>query len=292
MLKILCEVLYCPRGIRGDSFRKVGLHMDKLSELESHSIHILREAYHHYPRMAMLWSIGKDSTTLLWLCRKAFLGDIPFPVLHIDTGFKFAEIYAFRDRYAALWGLDLIVARNEAAIRDGVNSKDNKFLCCDKLKTAALKQAIAEHNFQALLLGIRRDENGIRAKERYFSPRDEQFAWNYQAQGPELWDQYRSGVKAGNHVRIHPLLHWTERDIWRYVQGEDIPFVDLYRARDGWRYRSIGCHTCCKPVESQATSVEEIVSELEGGHTGEREGRAQDKEDAYTMQKLRSLGYM
>jgi len=143
-----------------------------------------------------------------------------------------------------------------------------------------------------LLLGIRRDEHGIRAKERYFSPRDEQFKWNYEDQPPELWDQYKSGASEDTHIRIHPLLHWTEKDIWAYVQRENMPFVDLYRAKNGQRYRSIGCETCCSPVPSEATTIEEIVAELEATRRGEREGRAQDKEDTYTMQKLRSLGYM
>jgi sulfate adenylyltransferase subunit 2 len=266
--------------------------MDKLDELENQSIHIIREAYYHFRNLAMLWSIGKDSTTLLWLCRKACLGRLRFPVLHIDTSFKFKEIYEFRDRYAKEWGLDLLVARNEEAIARGVSCKGDKLGCCTELKTNALKQAIGRYGFDGLLLGIRRDEHGIRAKERYFSPRDEQFKWNYEDQPPELWDQYKSRAAGDTHIRIHPLLHWTEKDIWHYIQREEIPFVDLYRAKDGKRYRSIGCESCCSPVESTASTVDEIVTELETSKHGEREGRAQDKESAYTMQKLRSLGYM
>jgi len=266
--------------------------MEKLSQLENHSIYILREAYYHFRKLAMLWSIGKDSTTLLWLCRKAFFGHVPFPVLHIDTGFKFQEIYRFRDEHARKWGLDLIVARNEEAIARGVNSRSNKLACCTELKTNALKQAIARYGFDGLLLGIRRDEHGIRAKERYFSPRDEQFKWNYEDQPPELWDQYKSQAAGDTHVRIHPLLHWTEKDVWQYIRREDIPFVELYRAKDGRRYRSIGCETCCNPVPSEAATIDQIIEELQTTRRGEREGRAQDKENAYTMQKLRSLGYM
>ncbi|KPK78925.1 MAG: sulfate adenylyltransferase [Phycisphaerae bacterium SM23_33] len=266
--------------------------MDKLDELENQSIYLIREAYYHFRKLAAMWSIGKDSTTLLWLCRKAFFGRVPFPVLHIDTSFKFEQIYRFRDEYARKWKLKLLVARNEQALARGVNSENNKLQCCTELKTNALKQAIARHGFDGLLLGIRRDEHGIRAKERYFSPRDGQFKWNYQDQPPELWDQYKSRTAGDTHIRIHPLLHWTEKDVWRYVKREDIPFVELYRARDGRRYRSIGCQTCCSPVPSQAATVDDIIAELETSTAGEREGRAQDKEDAYTMQKLRALGYM
>jgi len=265
--------------------------MDKISELENRSIYVIREAQYHFSNLAMLWSIGKDSTTLLWLCRKAFFGKIPFPVLHIDTSYKFKEIYAFREEYAAKWGLELLVAQNEEALKAGM-SHESKLECCNALKTNALKQAIASHGFDALLLGIRRDEHGIRAKERYFSPRDRQFQWDYQDQPPELWDQYTSRADGDAHVRVHPLLHWTEKDVWRYVQRENMPFVELYRARDGRRHRSIGCEPCCAPVASTAVTVEEIISELEATHHAEREGRAQDKEDAYTMQKLCALGYM
>ena len=209
--------------------------MDKLDQLENQSIYIIREAYCHFRSLAALWSIGKDSTTLLWLCRKAFFGRIPFPVVHIDTSFKFQEIYRFRDRYAGQWNLNLLVARNEDALARGVNCAASKLACCTELKTNALKQAIASHGFDALLLGIRRDEHGIRAKERYFSPRDRQFQWDYQDQPPELWDQYTSRADGDAHVRVHPLLHWTEKDVWRYVQRENMPFVELYRARDGRR---------------------------------------------------------
>jgi len=265
--------------------------MDKLSELENQSIYVIREAHYHFKNLAMLWSIGKDSTTLLWLCRKAFFGKLPFPVLHIDTSYKFREIYEFRDHYARQWGLELLVARNDGALEAGMGH-DNKFACCTELKTNALKQAIARYGFDGLLLGIRRDEHGVRAKERYFSPRDEQFQWNYQDQPPELWDQYKSQADQDTHIRIHPLLHWTEKDIWQYVKRENMPFVDLYRAKGGRRYRSIGCECCCAPVKSQASTVDQIVTELETTKAGEREGRAQDKEDANTMQKLRALGYM
>ena len=265
--------------------------MNKLEQLESKSIYIIREAYYHYRKLALLWSIGKDSTTLVWLCRKAFFGRIPFPALHIDTSYKFPQMYKFRDEYSKKWEMELMVTRNEEAIAAGMGP-EKKLECCTALKTEGLKLAIAEHGFEALLLGIRRDEHGIRAKERYFSPRDEQFMWDYQDQPPELWDQYKNQAEEKTHIRVHPLLHWTEVDIWRYIRQEGIPITELYFAEKGKRYRSIGCTTCCSPVESEAATVDDIIRELETTTTSERAGRAQDKEDTYTMQKLRALGYM
>ncbi|HRZ87659.1 MAG TPA: sulfate adenylyltransferase subunit CysD, partial [bacterium] len=153
--------------------------MDYLTQLENKTIYIVRESYSRFKNIAMLWSIGKDSTTLLWICRKAFFGQIPFPVLHIDTGYKFKEIYAFRDRYAKEWGLDLMISRNSGALEKGMSPKTGKLECCNALKTEALKNTIGEHGFNALLLGIRRDEHGIRAKERVFSPRTISFGWDY-----------------------------------------------------------------------------------------------------------------
>ena len=265
--------------------------MNRLDELENQSLFIIREAFYHYKKLALLWSIGKDSTTLLWLCRKAFFGEVPIPLLHIDTGYKFPEMYRFRDEYSKAWGMELLISRNEEAIAGGMGPT-KKLECCTALKTLGLKQAIAQHGFDALLLGIRRDEHGIRAKERYFSPRDEQFKWNYKDQPPELWDQYKSQVEEKTHMRVHPLLHWTELDVWQYIKREQIPVTSLYFAQDGKRYRSIGCTPCCSPVPSEAKTVDDIILELETSNTSERAGRAQDKEDAYTMQKLRALGYM
>jgi sulfate adenylyltransferase subunit 2 len=267
--------------------------MDHLDELESKSIYVIREAYYHYRDIGMLWSIGKDSTTLLWLCRKAFFGRVPFPVIHIDTTFKFPQIYAFRDRYANEWGIKLVIGRNEEAIKAGINpTEHDKLKCCTELKTNALKLVIAKGGYKALLLGIRRDEHGIRAKERYFSPRDEKFQWDYKNQPAELWDQYKTTSEDNTHLRVHPLLHWTEFDVWRYIQRERIPVIELYFSVRGKRYRSIGCYTCCNPIDSDAKDIEDVVEELKVTRTRERAGRAQDKEHAYMMQKLRALGYM
>ncbi|NMC57910.1 MAG: sulfate adenylyltransferase subunit 2 [Candidatus Methanofastidiosa archaeon] len=267
--------------------------MDHLDILESQSIYIIREAYKQYKDIASLWSIGKDSTTLMYLVRKAFYGKVPFPVIHIDTGYKFKEIYEFRDYLSKEWNFKVIVAKNQEALDCGVGPKSgDKLTCCTKLKTEALKQAIDKYKFKALLLGIRRDEHGIRAKERVFSPRNRYFEWDYKNQPPELWDQFKTKKEADEHLRIHPLLHWTEFDIWSYVQREKIPVVNLYFAKNGKRYRSIGCETCCEPVDSDADTIDKIVQELKTTKVSERSGRAQDKESAYVMQKLRALGYM
>lgn len=266
--------------------------MNYLNALENKTIYIIREAYSRFRNIALLWSIGKDSTTLLWIARKAFFGKIPFPVVHIDTSFKFKEIYEFRDNYCRQWGLNLILGINKKALEEEICPEKGKLECCNALKTEALKLTLKKHNFRALLLAIRRDEHGIRAKERYFSPRSIDFKWDYKNQPAELWDLYKSQVDTEQHFRIHPMLHWTETDIWKYIQREAIPIVNLYFAKNGKRYRSIGCETCCAPVDSYADSVRKIIKELEITKVSERSGRAQDKEDTYTMQKLRSLGYM
>ena len=266
--------------------------MNHITELENKSIYIIRETYSRFRDTALLWSIGKDSTAMLWIARKAFFGTIPFPVVHIDTGYKFKEIYAFRETYRKEWDLDLVVSRNEKAIQAGMGPDHEKLACCNALKTEALKMTIKERNYRALLLAIRRDEHGIRAKERYFSPRNADFKWNYQDQPAELWDLYKAGIESKQHFRIHPMLHWTELDIWNYTCKERIPTVNLYFSRGGKRFRSIGCETCCSPVPSKADTVKKVIKELKTTDISERSGRAQDKEDAYTMQKLRSLGYM
>lgn len=267
-------------------------YLDYLDELENRSIYLIREAKVQFRNQALLWSMGKDSTTLLWLCRKAFFGKIPFPVIHIDTTFKFPEMYSYRDKWAKEWGLDLRISTNKEAISKGINySNTDAITCCHELKTVALQKTIVEMGLDALIVGIRRDEHGVRAKERYFSPRTADFKWDYINQPAELWNHYK-GAGKHEHMRVHPLLHWTELDIWRYVQREGIPVNELYFAKNGKRYRSLGCMPITKPVDSTADSIENIVEELEHTTSAERAGRDQDKENYYAMQKLRALGYM
>ncbi|MFC1904391.1 sulfate adenylyltransferase subunit CysD [Chloroflexota bacterium] len=263
-----------------------------LKDLENRSIYILREAYAEFKKPAVLWSTGKDSTTMLWLCQKAFFGKIPFPVIHIDTGYKFKEMYQFRDKVAQEWGLDLVIARNEEVLGEGIVPQDGKIECCSRLKTEALRKCLAERGFDALILAIRRDEHGIRAKERYFSPRDENFKWDYKDQPLEMWDQFQGLLKEGTHMRVHPILHWRELDVWEYVKQEGMLVNPMYYARNGQRYRSLGCEPCTFTVESDAATIDEILRELRTTKIAERSGRAQDKEKTFTMQKLRALGYM
>lgn len=284
--------------------------MNILHKLENKSIYIIREAHNKFKNPAVLWSIGKDSTTLIWLCRKAFFGKVPFKIIHIDTGYKFKEIYEFRDKYAKEWDLDLLIAQNREAVKREITPEKGKFECCGARKTEALKQVVKQNKIDAFLVGIRRDEHGIRNMERYFSPRDKQFRWNVvkekvkqdngdspfiSLQDVELdgWNIFATdfGLET-DHVRVHPLLHWSEREIWRYIKKENIPIVSLYFAKNGKRYRSVGCECCCMPVDSDADNVDKIVKELKTTKVLERSGRSQDKEDEYNMQKLRSLGYM
>lgn len=266
--------------------------MSHLDSLEEQSIYILREAHHAFADLAMLWSIGKDSTVLVWLARKAFLGRIPFPMIHIDTSYKHPEMIAYRDSKAKEWGLTLYVGQNKEALANGMNHTVGRFECCHALKTQGLQQVIDRYNLKGIFLGIRRDEEGSRAKERYFSPRDRDFQWNYKDQPPEFWDQFNTSFGPETHVRIHPLLHWTEVDIWEYIRREEIPVCSLYFAREGKRFRSLGCVPCNFPISSTAATIDEIIGELKTTTTPERAGRAQDHEKAYMMQKLRTMGYM
>lgn len=259
--------------------------------LEDESIYILREAKAEFNNPAVLWSMGKDSTTVLYLCRKAFLGKVPFPVIHIDTGWKFPMMYEFRDRMVEEWDLNLIVAKNEQAYHDGIGPDIGKFECCTKLKTDALMMALEEHQFDALILAIRRDEHGIRGKERVFSPRDG-MTWHYESQPLEMWNMYQLLTADTVHMRVHPILSWREIDVWRYIQERGIPVNPMYFSKDGLRYRSLGCMPCTDPIESDADTIDKIVEELVTTRIAERSGRSQDKEDTFTMQRLRALGYM
>ena len=266
--------------------------MSELNDLENKSLYIIREAYAEFKKPAVLWSTGKDSTAALWLCRKAFFGEIPFPVINIDESYEPEQVYAFRDMLTKEWGFQLIIAKNEEALKEGVSPKDGKFECCTQLKTQALMQCLEQYRFDALILAIRRDEHGIRAKERYFSPRDEDFKWDYKNQPLEMWDQYQSIAVDKTHTRVHPILHWRELDVWEYVKQKNLPINPMYFAKDGKRYRSLGCEPCTLPIDSDAKTIDEIVEELRTTKIAERSGRAQDKEKAFTMQKLRALGYM
>lgn len=266
--------------------------MNDLDALESQSIHILREAFNRLDKIAMLWSIGKDSNVMLWLARKAFLGHVPFPIIHVDTTYKIPEMIEFRDRVSREWNLPIIIGKNQAALDAGMSPEQGRVTCCSALKTDGLKAVLAEHNFTGVIAGIRRDEEGTRAKERVFSPRNEQAEWDVRDQPPEFWDQFKTDFAPGTHLRIHPLLAWSELDVWRYIRREGIPVVDLYFSKNGRRYRSLGCAPCTGSVESNASNLDEIIEELETTRLSERAGRAQDKESEDAFERLRAGGYM
>mgnify|MGYP003492401309 FL=1 len=215
--------------------------MKHLRQLEDQSVYILREAYKHFNHLAMLWSMGKDSTVLLWLARKAFFGHVPFPLLHVDTSYKIPAMIEYRDRIARGWRLNLVVGQNKEALAAGMNHTLGRDVCCTALKTTAMKNLVEEKGYTGIILGVRADEDSTRAKERYFSPRDKHGDWDFRDQPPELWDQFKTTFPPGTHIRIHPLLDWTEINIWEYIKHENIPFMDLYLDRgDGTRYRSLG----------------------------------------------------
>ena len=293
--------------------------MDRLRALEAQSVYILREAYRQLEHLAMLWSIGKDSTVLLWLAKKAFFGHVPFPLVHIDTSFKLPEMIAYRDRLAREWKLTMIVGQNTAALRENRSFPAgtlDRISCCRELKTEALRNTLSgewprlrlDHQtgqyvkdadarpYTGVIVGVRADEEGSRSKERYFSPRTRDNDWDVGDQPPEFWNQYKTDFAPGTHVRVHPLLDWTELAIWEYIELESIPVVDLYFDRGaGQRYRSLGCYPCTQPVESTVRTVSDIVRELRTGkfvNIAERAGRAQDKDGGGTLEQLRRDGYM
>lgn len=293
--------------------------MDHLDKLESISIHILRESYANFKNMCMLWSIGKDSTVLLWLAKKAFLGHVPFSLVHIDTGYKIPEMIEYRDRLAKEWHLNMVYGQNKDAIENKQTFPDgaiDRLTCCKVLKSEALRNTLSgrwpryrfEHSkghyvldsntepYTGVIVGVRADEEGSRSKERYFSPRDRQNDWDVGDQPPELWNQYKTDFAPGTHLRIHPLLDWTELNIWEYIKRENIPMVSLYYDQgDGKRYRSLGCYPCTNPIDSNAKNVDDIIEELQSGklsNIAERSGRAQDAEDGGGLETLRRDGYM
>jgi sulfate adenylyltransferase subunit 2 len=264
--------------------------MDRLDELEAQSIFIFREAFARMRKVALLWSLGKDSNVMIWLARKAFFGHLPFPVMHVDTGKKFPEMYAFRGRYAREWGLDLIV--EPCPPLDAVDPTLPPAARSAARKTEGLKLALAKHGFDALIAGIRRDEEATRAKERVFSPRGLEGNWDVRDQPPEFWDHFNARLPAGTHLRVHPILHWTESDIWTYTRREGIPIIPLYLAKDGKRYRSLGDADITFPVPSQARTIDEIIAELDVTRTPERSGRATDHEAEDAFERLRASGYL
>ena len=293
--------------------------MDHIEQLESLSIHLLREAYANFKNMGMLWSIGKDSTVLLWLARKAFYGHVPFPLVHVDTAYKIPEMIEYRDRLALEWNLDMIYGQNEEALKNKQTFPDgnvDRIACCKLLKTEALKHTLSgqwpryrmNHEtgqyeiakntepFTGVIVGARADEEGSRSKERYFSPRDRENNWDLGDQPPEFWNQYKTDFPPGTHLRIHPLLDWTELNIWEYIKRENIPTVSLYYDQgEGKRYRSLGCYPCTTAIDSTSKNVDDIIEELQSGalsNIAERSGRAQDKDDGGGLETLRKDGYM
>lgn len=291
--------------------------MSYINELVDKSVYILRDTKAQFKNPCILFSTGKDSTACLSLCREAFFGTVPFPVLHIDTGFKPCEVYEFRDQIAKDWNLELIVVKDDTAgkINPAIGNISHHD-CCSRLKTSVLRKAIEEHNFDAVIVSIRRDEHFLREIERVSSPRDKDFKWNivrekkegevgdapYESlQDTEIGDFYASDFGQNvHHVRRHPLLHWNETQVWEYVQLRGLPVNPLYFANyvekayglRNKRYRSLGCLCCSTPVDSIASSIDEIVEELKTTKVAERSGRAQDKENEDAMRRLRSLGYM
>ncbi|MGB3437191.1 MAG: sulfate adenylyltransferase subunit CysD [Actinophytocola sp.] len=296
--------------------------MTHLDRLEAESIDILREAVAESERPVLLYSIGKDSSTLLHLARKAFHpSKPPFPLLHVDTTWKFREMITFRDRTAAELGLELIVHRNPECLALGINPFDHGSAThTDMWKTHGLRQALEKHRFDLAFGGARRDEEPVRAKERVFSFRTVDHRWEPRDQRPELWRLYNARIAPGESIRVFPLSDWTELDVWRYLERERIPVVPLYFAarrpvveRDGVlimvdddrlplrpgetpelrtvRFRTLGCYPLTGAVESTATTLAEIVAETETAETSERQGRVIDRDQSGSMERKKREGY-
>jgi sulfate adenylyltransferase subunit 2 len=293
-----------------------------LDRLEAESIFILRETVAEAAKPVMLYSMGKDSAVMLHLARKAFFpGPLPFPLLHVDTTWKFKAMYAERDRIAAQAGVELIAYQNPEALDKGINPFDHGPLHTDLWKTEGLKQALDLHGFDAAFGGARRDEEKSRAKERVFSFRDRNHRWDPKRQRPELWSLYNARKNKGESMRVFPLSNWTELDVWQYVLREGIEVVPLYFAaarptveRDGLilmvddermrldpgervvmrtvRFRTLGCYPLSGAVESEAASVEDIIAEMLASATSERQGRAIDRDaGSASMEKKKQEGY-
>jgi sulfate adenylyltransferase subunit 2 len=292
------------------------------SELESESIEIIREVAATAHNPVMLYSIGKDSSVMLHLARKAFYpGPIPFPLMHIDTGWKFREMITFRDRTAAEVGFQLITFTNPRGAVEGISPiTHGSAYHTDVMKTEALKQALDLYRFDVAFGGARRDEEKSRAKERIFSFRAVGHRWEPKAQRPELWNLYNTRINAGESIRVFPLSNWTEADIWAYIRQENIPIVPLYFAakrpvvkrHNQWimvddnrlpldpgetpeirmvRFRTLGCYPLSAAIESTATTLDEIVAETLGARTSERQGRIIDHDGAGSMERKKQEGY-
>jgi sulfate adenylyltransferase subunit 2 len=293
-----------------------------LAVLEAESIHILRETAAEFANPVMLYSIGKDSQVLLHLARKAFHpAPLPFPLLHVDTTWKFRDMYTFRDSFTAKHGLKLLVHRNTKALAEGINPFDHgsqKYT--HAVKTQALLEALALHGFDAAFGGARRDEEKSRAKERVYSFRDRHGQWEPRRQRPELWNLYNGRIDAGESMRVFPLSNWTELDVWHYVLQEKIPVVPLYFAaerpvveRNGTllmvddermrlkpgerptprrvRFRTLGCYPLSGAIESSATTVEAIIAEMLQARSSERQGRLIDHDEEGSMELKKREGY-
>ena len=293
-----------------------------LKKLEAESIHIIREVAAEFDNPVMLYSIGKDSAVLLHLARKAFApGKIPFPLLHVDTDWKFKEMIAFRDRLAKDYGFELLVHKNPEGLKMGVGPfTHGSAKHTDIMKTQALKQALDKYQFDAAFGGARRDEEKSRAKERVYSFRDTNHRWDPKNQRPELWNTYNGKVNKGESIRVFPLSNWTELDIWQYIYLENIEIVPLYLAakrpvveRDGTlimvdddrmpleeneqvqmksvRFRTLGCYPLTGAVESEAATLPEIIQEMLLAKTSERQGRVIDHDSSGSMEKKKMEGY-
>jgi sulfate adenylyltransferase subunit 2 len=296
--------------------------LSHLQRLEAESIYIMREVAAEAENPVMLYSIGKDSSVMLHLAMKAFYpAKPPFPLLHVDTTWKFQDMYAFRDRMARELGLDLIVHINQEGVAMGINPFDHgSEVHTDIMKTQSLKQALELHGFDAAFGGARRDEEKSRAKERVFSFRSAQHRWDPKNQRPELWRLFNARKRKGESIRIFPLSNWTELDVWQYIEHEDIPIVPLYLAkerpiveRDGTlimvddermrlepgeepqmrrvRFRTLGCYPLTGAVESDADTLPKIVEEMIAARTSERVGRVIDHDQAASMERKKQEGY-